>query len=505
MRLKRLRIPFAWNLFFNNTTVVALIIILAITGIKQFSDILNINTSLRAHSDSVSRLENTLIKVRLMALESALIGNTGGSPPDPRESIKKLKTMREKINKELAFLTDCPTTAKLGQGESVAAVKKSATSYLKKAGQTFALMNEGEILDASTNETEAAKADFGSSLATISVIMEKSIASFEETMQSKEASIKKKFSGIGIIAVLIAILGGYILYRSAQRDIYSPVRGLIERLDRSTGAVNNGADSINASSTSLADDASKQAAGLEEVSATVEELTSTSRLNADNSQEANKEIQQTIKVVDQAISSMDELNSAIMEIAEASSKTSKIIKTIDEIAFQTNLLALNAAVEAARAGEAGAGFAVVAEEVRNLAMRSAEAANSTSSLIETTGERVERGTSVVTQTRQDFDQVVKGVKASGQLTEDINQASSQQAQGVEQINSAVAEIDRVTQQNAANAEELSATSQEMTAQAEELRAVLTELVAMVGSKNKNRGAGPAADKENGNGSLMLPA
>ena len=486
MKTSRLRIPFAWNLFFNSATVVVIILVLAVTGIKQFSDLVKANTALRAHSDAVTRLENTMIRARLMGLASGLIANTSGAPPDPQISMKRLKEMQGRINAELAFLEKSPVTRSLGQADQITEVGKSARAYLKKALHTYELMNEGEILDASTNEAELAKADFDRALATISQIKKASLAGLEKTMRTKARLLKKRFTLIGGIAVLIAVIGGYALYRSAQRDIYSPVRSLIERLTRSSAAVNNGAGSINASSTSLAEDASRQAASLEEVSATVEELTATSRMNADNSSEANRLIRKTIEVVDEAIRSMDELTGAMMAIAEASSDTSKIIKTIDEIAFQTNLLALNAAVEAARAGEAGAGFAVVAEEVRSLAMRSAEAANSTSSLIETTGERVERGTTLVTRTKAAFDQVVSGVKDSAQLAEDINRASEQQAQGVEQINQAVADIDQVTQQNAANAEELSATAQEMSAQSEELRAVLAELVAMVGSRKDKK-------------------
>ena len=102
---------------------------------------------------------------------------------------------------------------------------------------------------------------------------------------------------------------------------------------------------------------------------------------------------------------MDKLTTSMGEISKASEETSKIIKTIDEIAFQTNLLALNAAVEAARAGEAGAGFAVVADEVRNLAMRAAEAAKNTANLIEGTVKKVKDGSELVGQTEKEFREV----------------------------------------------------------------------------------------------------
>ncbi len=151
---------------------------------------------------------------------------------------------------------------------------------------------------------------------------------------------------------------------------------------------------------------------------------------------------------------MDKLTVSMEEITKASEETSKIIKTIDEIAFQTNLLALNAAVEAARAGEAGAGFAVVADEVRNLAMRAADAAKNTAALIDGTVKKVTNGSTLVEQTNGAFTEVASSVVKGGELIGQIAAASSEQAQGIEQITVAVSEMDRVTQQNAAGAEEM---------------------------------------------------
>ncbi len=211
---------------------------------------------------------------------------------------------------------------------------------------------------------------------------------------------------------------------------------------------------ISATSSSLAEGAGEQAASLEETSSSLEELTSMTRQNADNSNEANVLMGSVQKVVAQADESMADLTGAMKEISTASDETSKIVKTIDEIAFQTNLLALNAAVEAARAGESGAGFAVVAEEVRNLAMRSAEAAKSTSVLIEGTVKKVKEGSELVVRTNENFNEVSGTVGKVAELIGELSAASQEQSQGISQINIAVAEMDKVTQQNAAAAEEL---------------------------------------------------
>ena len=176
------------------------------------------------------------------------------------------------------------------------------------------------------------------------------------------------------------------------------------------------------------------------------------------------------------------------DISKASEETSKIIKTIDEIAFQTNLLALNAAVEAARAGEAGAGFAVVADEVRNLAMRAADAAKNTAGLIEDTVSKINHGSEIVTKTNDAFSKVAESSSKVGELVGEIAAASKEQSDGISQVNTAVAEMDKVVQQNAANAEESASASEEMNAQAEQMKGFVNELVTLISGKGHRIGA-----------------
>jgi methyl-accepting chemotaxis protein len=184
--------------------------------------------------------------------------------------------------------------------------------------------------------------------------------------------------------------------------------------------------------------------------------------------------------------------SSMEEISRASEETSKIIKTIDEIAFQTNLLALNAAIEAARAGEAGAGFAVVADEVRNLAMRAAGAAKNTADLIEGTVKKVKDGAELVGRTNEAFAQVAESTSRVGELVGEIAAASNEQAQGIEQVNTGVTEMDKVTQANAANAEETASAAEELSAQAEQMKFIVAEMAALIG-RSRNRAGGRSAD------------
>ena len=289
-----------------------------------------------------------------------------------------------------------------------------------------------------------------------------------------------------------AVLLGIVLSILITRSIVGPIRRVIVALNSGSEQVTSASGQVASAGQQLAEGASEQAASLEETSASLEELTSMTAQNMSHAKSANTEAQTADQQLTGASDAMVRMQGAIGEIKKSSDQTAKIIKTIDEIAFQTNLLALNAAVEAARAGEAGQGFAVVAEEVRNLAQRSAEAARDTSALIEGAQKNADAGVRVTEEVVTSISAAREVAGKVAQLVSEISSASTEQTQGLEQINIAVSEMDKVTQQNAANAEESASAAEELSAQAQELNAAVEELSQMVGTSDG--GSQPAREQ-----------
>lgn len=243
----------------------------------------------------------------------------------------------------------------------------------------------------------------------------------------------------------------------------------LSNVKEASAQITVGSEQVANASQALAQGSTEQASAIEQVTASMDEVTQRTKENATQAGEANVLVH---NIKDMATSGNDQMKSMIqaMDDINASSETiSKIIKTIDDIAFQTNILALNAAVEAARAGVHGKGFAVVAEEVRNLAAKSAAAASETAEMIDDTIHKVGNGAKIAQDTAKSLDEIVNSIDEIVGLIGNITSSSNDQATAISQIDQAISQVSTVVQTNAATSEECAAASEELSNQAVTLK------------------------------------
>lgn len=299
-----------------------------------------------------------------------------------------------------------------------------------------------------------------------------------------------RYLNMMIFFCLAGFVGG-VAWVVIRKSVTGPLNRIIRNLSESAEGVFSAAVQESSSSQSLARRSSQQAASVEEVSASIDEMASMTKMNADNAGQAHKIMEASLALIRKTDEIMSELTDSMSDILAASKETSKIVKLIDEIAFQTNLLSLNASVEAARAGEAGAGFAVVANEVRNLAMRSAGAAKDSSDLIQGVTQKISNGNQITCRTLEAFKEVADNIESVKTLMAEIAAASDNQDQGIGQLNTVMGEMDHATQENAAAAEEAACFSQKMNEQARQMKQMVSELTLLMGNRREvKRVSGP---------------
>lgn len=300
------------------------------------------------------------------------------------------------------------------------------------------------------------------------------IAVSTDRLAALNAGIMGVFSIVGLVTLIAVIITIWVIHRALAR-----IRTTAHRLDHLAQEAVEATHQISNASKVQAEDASKQAAALQETSASSEQIAAMVKSCHSSAQQSSSVADEAVAAAKTGEAQIGELSSAMTRLQDSSRSASKIISTINEIAFQTNILALNAAVEAARAGEAGAGFAVVAEEVRRLATRCATAANETGDIISQTIESSEDGARITGNVRSCFTQIAEKTTTLDSRIRDIVQSMDEQALGIEQINGALVEIDTLTQQHASSAEEVAASSEEIANHANSLRHVADTLFIVI--------------------------
>jgi methyl-accepting chemotaxis protein len=278
----------------------------------------------------------------------------------------------------------------------------------------------------------------------------------------------------------LALLCGIGFSRLLVRWVKRKVGGAANQLGRASAEVTRAADDVTASSIQVLDSTVSQAASLEQTSAASTEVSATAQANVDACTTLTEYLVRVDQEIDEGGKAMAALSESIEAIVQSSQKISKVLLTIDGIAFQTNILALNAAVEAARAGQAGLGFAVVADEVRNLSLRCAEASRQTGELIEESVRNAREGETRVAHAARAIRSVSEVATRASELSGNVNAGSREQATGMAQIASALSDLERINQQNAADAERSSTASRQLDQEAKSLQALVGELQSIAG-------------------------
>ena len=409
---------------------------------------------------------------------TALLATQQNNSDDIHQAEEDFKSHSELLLENM----DKNTALKIGGAidEHLASIRPYLENYKTEAQ---------DVLDATRQGIAAAQAVMPPFLESFRALEEK-MATLSDTLEAYNTSISTQahtdahqflntlWMALGASLILLTGLSLIVL-----KSIPAPFRAVADKLNELADACTLSADQLARTSYNLASSSGEQAAAIQETSASLEEMASMTAKTAEHAKSADILANQTKTAAEEGRTDVQNMNKAMSAIKSSADNIAKIIKTIDEIAFQTNILALNAAVEAARAGEAGSGFAVVAEEVRSLAQRSAAAAAETADKIADSISKSEEGVQVCSHVSNRLEDITTKALKTSELISEIASASREQSIGLSQSTEGMAQIDKATQTNAAAAEEMAAGAHELHNQANGLNQNIQILSQLINGKH----------------------
>jgi len=364
-----------------------------------------------------------------------------------------------------------------GFGALLDELEKDIVSYRKVVTEAMKIARESDVdigammMLGAEEQYKKTELDLQRMLA---IAQERSDTNFE-TAHADHKRVERFFICIAALFLVASLVGFWLIGRS----IKLPILRAVDALNVNAAEIARSSSMLTTASSTSTEGANRQAASVDKTCVGLSGIAAIIKKNSESAGLVDQIMVQANSVIERANTSMEDLNVSMAEIFDAGTETTRIVKTIDEIAFQTNLLALNSAVEAARGGEAGAGFAVVAEEVRSLAKRAADAARNTTQIIEGTVRKVEKGSNLVRITSETFRDVTSSTDKVNQIVIEIAAATREQSVGIEAINQSIGEISDIAQENAVTADGLASASQSLGKQADTLKDVILGLVTMV--------------------------